>query len=302
MTPVSEEVREDASSAAEAGEMEENPDFRWKNRFSGVSQFKPQSEEPPASAGGTSDTYFSTYSESEISKYQADTLSASSPAPEERVITSPAHLRHDSEEAAGRRGLPEWEEPGAPAALQREGGEPERTESRWETQQLPTATLKEEEEVEEAVNEDDRFTGVFKATWVELDPGADPALPPSTPPASPDADDSPHFEMESLVDTLKNMGPSGLRTRSTGSLRSLPPNLGSSLPPIVEDAASPVTQGLPEVGKSPARPEGNSTAEAPNGFYALPPELGLRGTPRDTRSPLELMKQGQKVPVKQFYC
>lgn len=296
VSPPVKEAREDASGTAEADVTEENPEYRWKNRFSGVSQYKPQPEEPPDTTGGTSDTYFSTSSESATSSFLADTLS-SSPAPEEPVISSSAHLRHDSEQAAGRRGWLEWEEPGAPAALQREGGEAERTKSRWETQQLPTATLKEEEE--EVGDEDDssRFTGVFQATRVELDPGTDPAPPPPTPPASPDTEDSPQFEMDSLVDTLKNMGPSGLRPRSSGSLRSPAPNLVSSLPPIVEDAASPITQEVPEAGKVPVKPEAN----APNGFYVLPPELGLRGTPRDTRSPLELMKQGLKVIVKLFF-
>lgn len=293
VSPLGEEAKESAGGAAEASAIGENLDYTWKNRFTGVSQYKPQPEEPPASAGGTSDTYFSTSSESATGKYLADALS-SAPAPEERAISSPVHLRHDSEQAAGRRGWLAWEEPGAPAALQREGGETERTESCWERQQLPIATLKEEEEAKEAAGDEDdssRFTGVFQATWVELDPGSDPAPPPATPPASPDADDSPQFEMESLVDTLKNMGPSGLRPRTSGSFRSQAPNLVSSLPPIVEDAQSPVTQG------ALAKPEANGAAEAPNGFYALPPELGLRMTPRDTRSPLELMKQSQLVTV-----
>lgn len=299
VSPLGEKAEEDASGTAEDGVSGENPNYRWKNRFSGASQYKPQpeAEEPPTSAQGTSDTYFSTSSESATSKYLANTLS-SSPALEERIISgSQVHLRHDYEPAAGRRGWLEWEEPGAPAAQQREGREAERTESRWETQQLPTATLKEEEEEEAEGDEDDssRFTGVFQATWVELDPGTDPAPPPPTPPASPDIDSPNQFEMDSLVDTLKSMGPSGLRQRSTGSFRSPAPNLVSSLPPIVEDAPSPITQDVPDTGKVPTNPQVNSTAEAHNGFYSLPAELGLRGTLRDTRSPLELMKQSQKV-------
>lgn len=309
VSPVGEEAREDASGTAEDRVNGENLDYRWKNRFSGVSQYKPQPEEPPTSAHGTSDTYFSTSSESATSKYLADTLS-SSPTPEERVISgSQVHLRHDYEPAAGRRGWLEWEEPGAPAAQQREGREAERTESRRETQQLPTATLKEEEEEEDAEGDEDdssRFTGVFQATWVELDSAADPVPPPPTPPASPDIDSPNQFDMESLVDTLKSMGPSGLRQRSSGSFRSPAPNLVSSLPPIVEDTPSPITQDVPDAGKVPTKPEANSTAEAPNGFYSLPPELGLRGTLRDTRSPLEMMKHSQKVGtwiviVKQFF-
>lgn len=310
VSPIGEEPQEDVSAMAEAGVNEENLDYRWKNRFSGVSQYKPQPEEPPASTGGTSDTYFSTSSESATSKYLADTFS-SSPTLEECIISSSqAHLRHDYEPAGGRRGWLEWEEPGAPAAQQRDGREAERTESHWETQQLSTATLKQEEEEEkEEGDEDDssRFTGVFQATRVELDPAADPVPPPRTPPASPDTDSPNQFDMESLVDTLKSMGPSGLRQRSSGSFRSPAPNLVSSLPPIVEDTASPVTQDIPDTDKVPAKPEANSTTEAPNGFYSLPPELGLRGILRDTRSPLELMKQSQKVGtwigiVKRFSC
>ncbi|XP_057684008.1 uncharacterized protein crybg2 [Corythoichthys intestinalis] len=125
------------------------------------------------------------------------------------------------------------------------------------------------------------FSGVFKATLVELD---DPAPTSFSPPASPDADSN-QSEMDNLVDTLKSMGPS-LRPRSMG-LRGPPPTLVSALPPIVEDA-SPVTADV----SGPAKKMETGATEAHNGIYTLPADLGLkRNTGRDTRSPLELMKK-----------
>ncbi|XP_061122678.1 beta/gamma crystallin domain-containing protein 1 isoform X1 [Syngnathus typhle] len=126
------------------------------------------------------------------------------------------------------------------------------------------------------------FTGVFTATLVELD---DRAGSSSTPPASPDVDAS-QFDMDNLVDTLKNMGPS-LRQRSV-SLRGPTAGPVSALPPIVEDASSPVTSDI----SSPTKRSPSSASEALNGIYKIPADLGLkRSASRDTRSPLELMKK-----------
>ncbi|XP_077362514.1 uncharacterized protein crybg2 [Festucalex cinctus] len=126
------------------------------------------------------------------------------------------------------------------------------------------------------------FTGVFKATLVELD------VP--TPPASPDVDGS-QFEMDNLVDTLKSMGPS-MRPRSIG-LRGPTPAPVSALPPIVEDAPSPVTSDIASPTK---RLEAGAVKEGLNGIYTIPADLGLkRSAGRDTRSPMELMKKEQSV-------
>lgn len=315
---VTREDTADVSKTSTAGTESDGgiPDYRWRNRFEGVSQYKPPPED--SSRGYTlSDTYLSTSSalpeSSTTHKYLADTLSSSSssPASEEHIITSSGltdsssvYVSREGESAVERGGgwrssLLEREEPDAPAGEQQGGGESEKTESHWDTQQLPASdsvqsvgyssgdTFKEED------GDSSRFTGVFQATRVEL--VSDPPAPPSTPPASPDADSPNQFDMESLVDTLKNMGPS-MRPRTTG-MRVPAPALISSLPPIVEDAQSPATSDVPDSVNGLLKKEavGNSTAEPQNGFYTLPPDLGLRGTARDTRSPLELMKQTQQV-------
>lgn len=314
------ETREDTAdvsktSPAETESNEGIPDYRWRNRFEGVSQYKPPPED--SSRGyRLSDTYLSTSSalpeSSATHKYLANTLSSSSsPASEEHIITS-GRLTDSSSVYVSREGEPAvergggWrssllgrEEPDAPAGEQQGEGESEKTESLWDTQQLPVSdsvqsvgngsgdTFKEED------GDSSRFTGVFQATRVEL--VSDPPALPSTPPASPEADSPNQFDMESLVDTLKNMGPS-MRPRTTG-IRAPAPVLISSLPPIVEDAQSPATSDVPDSVNGLLKKEagGNSTAEPQNGFYTLPPDLGLRGTARDTRSPLELMKQTQQV-------
>uniref|UniRef100_A0A3B4ZHC3 Absent in melanoma 1 protein-like n=1 Tax=Stegastes partitus TaxID=144197 RepID=A0A3B4ZHC3_9TELE len=154
--------------------------------------------------------------------------------------------------------------------------ESQRIRSRWETQPLPSSSPADGSEASE-------FTGVFTATLVEL--VSDPAAPPSTPPASPEEESPIQCDMESLVDTLKNMGPS-LRPRATG-VRAAPPPLMSSLPPIVEDAQSPINATVPDGKKVDGSP-----SKSLNGLYTLPADLGLRA-PRDSRSPLELMMQTQ---------
>lgn len=311
-----EETRVDTAAVPETSTAHNGgyPDYRWRNRFQGVSQYKPPPEDS-SSGYRLSDAYLSTSSalpdSSTTHKNLANTLSSSSPASEEHIITS-SGLTDSSSVYVSREGEPAvergggWrssllgrEEPDAPAGEQQGDREPEKTELRRDTQQLPVSdsaqsvgygsgdTFKEED------GDSSRFTGVFQATRVEL--VSDPPAPPSTPPASPDADSPNQFDMESLVDTLKNMGPS-MRPRTTG-IRAPAPVLISSLPPIVEDAQSPATSDVPDSVNGLLKKEaaGNGTAEPQNGFYTLPPELGLRGTVRDTRSPLELMKQTQQV-------
>lgn len=288
-----------------------HPDYRWKNRFEGVSQFKPPRTEDSSSSQRMSDIYFSPSSLSsaspETSPYKNfgnahSTSSLSSTVWKERITSD--NRRSDSSEvplsgegeAGGelRRSLLQQEELAAPAGerQRQEEREPERIKSRWDTQQLPVSASS-STGPDSKEDDDSRFTGVFQATLVELVP--DPTAPPSTPPASPDADSVNQFDMDNLVDTLKSMGPS-LRPRTAGLIRPPAPALVSSLPPIVEDAQSPVIGDTPD-GASPAKNEaaGGNPAESPNGFYTLPPDLGLRGSSRDTRSPLELMKQGQQV-------
>ncbi|XP_018560742.1 beta/gamma crystallin domain-containing protein 1 [Lates calcarifer] len=307
-----------------------SPEYRWRNRFEGVSQYKLDRTEDSSLSDSlryrVSDTYYSTSSLSsstalpEASAYKrlSNTFSSSSssPPPEERFTLSnrlsdrtEVYLSHESEPAGEpkdewRRSFVEQEGPAAPAGEkegQREGeAESERTKSRWDSQQFPvcgfssalktshTDSFKEDDDEESS-----QFTGVFKATLVEL--VSDPAAPPSTPPASPDEDSSNQFDMDSLVDTLKSMGPS-LRPRSMGP-RPSPQVLLSSLPPIVEDAPSPVTPDVPasltSLAKKMDTTDGSS--ESLNGIYSLPPDLGLkRSSQRDTRSPLELMKQSQQ--------
>ncbi|XP_022602884.1 beta/gamma crystallin domain-containing protein 1-like [Seriola dumerili] len=266
-----------------------------------------------------SDTYSSTSlpsSKATTYKPHSNTFSSSfsSPTPEEHFTLgsrlsdrTTVYASHESEPEAKpkyewRRSLVEQEEPAAPAGEregQREGeAESERIKSSWESQQLSVSgfssalqTSCTDSFLEENNDDSSRFTGLFKATLVELDPGA----PHSTPPASPDIDSPNQFDMDSLVDTLKSMGPS-LRPRSMG-LRAPPQVLVSSLPPIVEDAPSPVTSHTPAYLTSPTKKMETigTPAESFNGVSLLPADLGLkRSSPRDTRSPLELMKQSQQ--------
>ncbi|XP_070778273.1 beta/gamma crystallin domain-containing protein 2 [Enoplosus armatus] len=270
-----------------------------------------------------SDTYSSTsssYALPEATAYKqhlgnafSSSSFSSSPSPEEDITSgnrpndrTGVYLSRESEPAGEqkdewRRSLVEQEEPAAPAG-EREGvAESEKIKSRWDSEQLPVSGFSSPQQtsynyINSFKEEDDdssRFTGVFQATLVEL--VSDPAAPPSTPPASPDVDSPNQFEMDSLVDTLKNMGPS-MRPRTMG-LRGPPPVLVSSLPPIVEDAPSPVIADLPPSLTSPIKnmEAMGKPAESSNGLYTLPAELGLkRNSPRDTRSPLELMKQSQQ--------
>lgn len=292
-------------------------ELKWRNTFEGVSQYKPYRTEDSSSSdslsyrmSGTSSTALP---EATAYKHLGNAFSSSysstlSPSPVERITLgnrlsdgTKVYLSQESEPAAEqqvewRRGLVEREEPAAPAGereRQREG-EAERIKSRWDSQQLPVSGFSSAPQTSYdnvdsfKVDDDDssRFTGVFKATLVEL--VSDPAAPPSTFPASPDVDSPNQLDMDNLVDTLKSMGPS-MRQRSMG-LRAPPPALVSSLPPIVEDAPSPVTSPTKKMEAA-----GNPAASH-NGLYTLPTDLGLkRSSSRDTRSPLELMKMSQQV-------
>lgn len=306
-----------STTVTESNETDLASEYKWRNKFEGVSQYKPHKPEESSLSYSLSykmpDTDSSNYAFSSSSavpeaiayKHHSNIFSSSpfSPPPEEHITLGnklgEVYLSCESEPAEEpkdewRRSFVEQEEPAAPAGKkerQSEGeAEPERIQSRWDSQQLPVsgfssvrqtsrdATVSFTEEDDESA-----FTGVFKAMRVEL--VSDPAAPPSTPPASPDIDSPNQFDMESLVDTLKNMGPS-LRPRSMGQ-RGPPQVLHSSLPPIVEDAPNPVTSNI---HNSPT----SLTNESLNGLYTLPADLGLKkSSGRDTRSPLELMKQTQ---------
>ncbi|XP_051811452.1 beta/gamma crystallin domain-containing protein 1 [Acanthochromis polyacanthus] len=222
---------DDPQDTVDFNKTESEPEFRWKNRFEGVTQFR-----------ASRDQDFSGPPEAILH------LSSSSSFAEQHV----------SQEGRSSEG---WEEPAGETGAPIEAAAAQRISDRPETQQLP---------------EESEFSGVFKATLVEL--VSDPAAPPASP--EEEEEESPiQSDMDSLVDTLRSMGPS-MRPRTTNAVRPAPPQLMSSLPPIVEDAPSPVSADAPD-GK-----------KVLNGLYALPADLGLRA-PRESRSPLELMKQSQ---------
>lgn len=313
-------------------DVDSHKEYKWRNRFEGVSQYRPYKIDDTSFTDSlsyrSSDTYSSPSSftsssssalpEATAYKYLTD-ASSYSPSPEEHTTLgnslsdrTKVYLRFESEPAEApkdewRRSLLEREEPAAPAG-EREGqreAESKRINSRWESAPLPVSgysyTQQTSHDVVDSFKEDhdesSRFTGVFKAELVEL--VSEPAAPPSTPPVSPEADSPNQFDMDSLVDTLKNMGPA-LRPRNS-SIRGPPPVLVSSLPPIVEDAPSPVAPDLPASTTNPTKKVEaiGSPADSLKTLYTLPADLGLkRSSPRDTRSPLELMKLGQQVQ----YC
>uniref|UniRef100_UPI0037E92D57 serine-rich adhesin for platelets n=1 Tax=Semicossyphus pulcher TaxID=241346 RepID=UPI0037E92D57 len=313
-----------SSTVTESNGSDVDSQYRWKNRFEGVSQYKPHTTGDVShsdSLSYTETTSFSSSSalpEATAYKHVDNALSSSSsfsPASEEHISLasrlsdrSEVYLSRESEPAGERtegcrRGLVEREEPAAPAGereSQREG-ESERFKSRWESHQSPESgsfspkhTSYDRTDSFTAGEDSDQFTGVFKATLVEL--VSDPVAPTSVPPASPEVESPHQFEMDSLVDTLKSMGPS-MRPRTVG-LRAPPPVLVSSLPPIVEDAPSPVSLDVRDSISSPLKKMEavGKPAESLNGLYTLPAELGLkRSTGRDSRSPLELMKQSQQL-------
>uniref|UniRef100_A0A672I1E0 Serine-rich adhesin for platelets-like n=2 Tax=Salarias fasciatus TaxID=181472 RepID=A0A672I1E0_SALFA len=315
---------ETSGAVTESGEAGFSSEYKWKNRFEGVSQYVPRMTENSS----FSDSLSSRISESSSIHYPYSSYSSSSssstlpeapaykhlsevsaPSPEEHSTLgghlpdrTAVFLERDSEPAGRPSGswrrsylLRELEEehPAAPAASRPEAAA-EQTESGWDSQQLPALGVSSSPPASgyRDDHEDEAFTGVFKATLVQLVP--DPAAPPSTPPASPEDDFSSPSHMESLVDTLKSMGPS-MRPRGM-ALRPPAPTLMSSLPPIVEDATSPVVGDATDSAGSPVKPAGPTSpqTEVPNGQYVLPADLGLRKNIRDLRSPLELMKQSQE--------
>ncbi|CAI5691183.1 unnamed protein product [Oreochromis niloticus] len=315
------------STSTESNGTDLDSDYKWKNRFEGVSQYKPSKTEnytfSDSLTYSISDTSSSNYSSSssalpDATAYTHFTDSFSSPSlPSlEEPITLDNRLSDRTEfylsresnpvkEPADdwRRSLVEQEEPAAAAGemLGRREGESESVKSAWESRQLPVSGLSSTQQtsynntvsLEEEDHDSSRFTGVFTATLVEA--VSDPvATTPSTPPASPDEDSTSQFDMEILVDTLKSMGPS-LRQRNV-SVRPANPGLISSLPPIVEDAPSPISSDVPDsVSSLKTKMEGTGApAESLNGLYTLPADLGLKRTsPRDSRSPLELIRQNQ---------
>uniref|UniRef100_A0A8B9JQE7 Beta/gamma crystallin 'Greek key' domain-containing protein n=1 Tax=Astyanax mexicanus TaxID=7994 RepID=A0A8B9JQE7_ASTMX len=161
----------------------------------------------------------------------------------------------DSEMTGGRR---RWEEPVTPAG---EGG---------------ITNTGSDSHAQQTEQSDSYFSGVFKATRVELPSSPTDALPDLDPDTSMPA--SPH-DMDTLLDTLKSMGPP-VRHRTLRNSSSQP---FSSLPPIVEDAPSPSSVPL----SSPTSPE-------PKPLSSLPPDLGLNwSSMKDMRSPLTMMKEQQ---------
>lgn len=311
------------------------PEYKWKNNFDGVSQYKPPKAEDFSSFDSyrMSDTYSSTSplpslsapAEATACKYLSKSISSTSPSSyssscstlstlsEEQIAPgntrsdgTEVYLRHESEPAGDskdewRRSLVQQEEPSAPAGEKE--GEAERIQSHWDSQQLPVSDFSSllptnHADGFEEEDESSRFTGVFKATFVEL--VADPPAPPCTPPDSPDFDSSIQFDMNNLMDTLKSMGPPQ-RPRGV-SLRAPPQTLVSSLPPIVEDAPILVSSDVTDSHTSPTKAAAatDTPAESPNRLYTLPADLGLkRGSARDSRSPMELMKQSQQVKFPQ---
>ncbi|KAG8005353.1 hypothetical protein GBF38_011369, partial [Nibea albiflora] len=215
-------------------------EYKWRNRFEGVSQYKPYGTEDSSFSGSltyrTSDIYSSTsplpssvQPEAATCKYLDNTFSSasSSPAPEKHITLgnrlsdrTEVYLSRESEPAEERkdewrRSLVQQEEPTAPAGEreQQREGEAERIKSHWETHRPPVSSLSSAQRTSydstdssKEEEDDSHFTGVFQATLVEL--VSDSVASPSTPPASPDTDFPNQFDMDSLVDTLKSMGPS----------------------------------------------------------------------------------------------
>ncbi|KAK2830599.1 hypothetical protein Q5P01_018530 [Channa striata] len=302
------------------------PEYKWKNNFDRVSQYKSFTEDDLSFSDSyrVSDTYSSTSSlsstlsstsslpEASGYKFLSNAFhSSSSSSPEENFGSrlsdrTEVYLSRDSEPVGERRdewrrSLLEQEEPCAPAGEREEQreAESERIRSQRDSAQLPASDFFSAlhsshgaDAFKDDSNEDLPFTGLFKATFVEL--VSDPPASPTTPPASPDTESSSQFDMDNLVDTLKSMGPT-FRPRGT-ALRAPPPVL-SSLPPIIEDAPNlvsciDVTDSLKSASKQ-SDSAGPPAESSLGGIYALPADLGL-GSVRNSRSPLELMKLSQQ--------
>lgn len=291
-------------------------EYRWRNRFEDVSRYISQKPECSSWSDSESCTVPDTDSCAlpETTTYKPHsnpfTSTFSSPASEEdyglssrlsektTVYLTDEIKQEEEPKYEWRRSWLLQEEPAAPAAEGEGEAETERIKSQWESQQLSVSGYSSVIETSRASSfqedksedDSDRYTGLFKATLVELDSGA----AHSSSPASPDIESLNQSEMDSLVDTLKSMGPS-MRHRSMGP-RMPPQCLMSSLPPIVEDACSPVSTDAPASQTSPEKNTEitSKPAGAINGGTLLPADLGLkRSTPRDLRSPLELMMNQQ---------
>uniref|UniRef100_A0A3Q3G4X5 Uncharacterized LOC109997824 n=1 Tax=Labrus bergylta TaxID=56723 RepID=A0A3Q3G4X5_9LABR len=305
------------SSVPDSNRSDQDSDYKWRNRFEGVSQYKPSATEEFSNSPSYTDTYSSpsslssssssyTLPEATAYKHAGNAFSSSSFSPSsEEHITLGNRLSDRSEVYLSRESKPagEREELAAPAREREREGESERSRSSWESHLSPApgsfSPQQPSYDRPDSFRDEDGdsafFTGVFKATLVEL--VSDPAAPTSTPPpTSPDADSLHQSDMDSLVDTLKSMGPS-MRPRSVGP-RPPAPVLVSSLPPIVEDASSPISLDVRDSSSSSLLKKmeaANKPAESLNGLYTLPADLGLkRNSGRDFRSPLELMKQNQQ--------
>ncbi|XP_071402022.1 uncharacterized protein crybg2 [Centroberyx affinis] len=306
------------------------PEYTWRNRFEAVSQYKPDLTEQSSLSdslnskvlntdSGTSPLTSSALPEATVYTRHLTASPSSSPSLETHSSLgnrlsdrTGVYLSHESEpvrrEDEWRRSVGEREELAAPAGeragqRQREA-EPEKIKSGWDSQQLPVSgfsahqTSRDDNDGSRKEDDSSSFSGVFKATRVEL--VADPTIPSSSP-ISPDTGSPHQCDMESLVDTLKSMGP----TQRLRSLRGPPQGLISALPPIVEDASSPTISNLPtsltSLTKSPPAP--GAPAEAPNGLYTLPADLGLKWcAPKETRSLLSQQEQagdrGLNMPLR----
>eukprot|EP00063_Salmo_salar_P058226 XP_014033061.1 PREDICTED: uncharacterized protein LOC106588493 isoform X2 [Salmo salar] len=222
---------------------------------------------------------------------------------------SEVRLSHESSEPeTGRGRRREWEEEEeelatAPAGQRERGVEQKsragesvgkKIKSGCDQQSLPVSNFSSAgqsiDDVDYSRDSSDFFSGVYKATLVELLPDPSSSDPsPSSSPMTPDPSSPYHSDMECLVDTLKSMNPIPVqRQRSLRGTTS--PSIFSSLSPIVEDAPC----STPTNTKSPQVPPGPSL-EVPNDRYILSADLGLnRGAPKEMRSPLELMKLQQQ--------
>ncbi|KAM7373437.1 hypothetical protein PAMP_008287 [Pampus punctatissimus] len=316
-----------STTVTESNEPDLGSEHKWRNTFEGVFQHELYKPEDSSSSDTLSykmpdtSSFSSSSAVPEAIAYKQDNnvFSTSSPSPSppstEEHITIGNRLSDRTEvylrrEQAGepkgeqRRGFVEKEESAAPAGETEGEAEPkpEKIESSWDSQQLPVSGFSSVHltscDTTDSFKEKDNssnFTGVFKAMRVEL--VSDPSGPFSTP---PDMDTSSTHEMENLVDTLKSMGPA-MRPRSLG-LRGPPQGHQSSLPPIVEDGPSPVTSNPHTSHTSLTNDKGaKGTPDGSlNGPYILPVDLGLkRHTVRDTRSPVELLKQNQQQEQQQ---
>ncbi|KAJ8385006.1 hypothetical protein AAFF_G00196720 [Aldrovandia affinis] len=169
-----------------------------------------------------------------------------------RLLSERSEVHFSREPDPGGR---DWVESAAPAE---ERAREEGINSSFDSQWLADGSLS-------STQSEGPFSGVFKATRVEL--------LPSPSPTSPDLG-SP-YDMDSLVDTLKSMD----RPQRQRGARPAPLSTIGSLPPIVEDAPALAV-------KTPVQ------QEAQNGVSSLLSDLGMNwGSPKDSRSPLEIRMQ-----------